>query len=137
MILQAYAFALYQALGIFLPLIAVNCIIFARAEIFASKNKVVDSAIDALGMGAGFTLALLLIAMMREMFGSGTLFGFELLVLRTFNVPLLVMAPGGFAVFGILIAIMNKVSKGTMLKKKEFGCKGCASAATCGKAGAN
>jgi electron transport complex protein RnfE len=133
MVLQAYAFTLYQALGIFLPLIAVNCIIFARAEVFANKHNVLDSAIDALGMGAGFTLAMLAIASIREIFGSGTWFGFELPLLIDYNVSLLTMAPGGFAVFGLLIAIMNKVSKGKALRRKKFGCKGCPSAETCGK----
>jgi electron transport complex protein RnfE len=136
MLVQAYAYTLYQALGIFLPLIACNCIIFARAEVFANKNGVADSVIDALGMGTGFTLALLAIASIREMFGSGTWFGFEIPILIDYNVSLMTMAPGGFAVFGFLIALINKVSKGRALKRKEFGCAGCPSAAACGKAGA-
>ena len=136
MIVEAYAFELHMALGIFLPLIAVNCVIFARAEIFASKNKIGDSIIDALGMGIGFTLALLAIAGIREALGSGTLFGFDLPVLSSFNIPILTLAPGGFIVFGILIAIVNKVSKGQAIKKKEFGCEGCPSAVACGKGGA-
>jgi electron transport complex protein RnfE len=132
-ILQAYAYTLYQALGIFLPLIAVNCTIFARAEVFANKNGVFDSILDALGMGAGFTLALLIIASIREIFGSGTWFGFEVPIFIDYNVSLMTMAPGGFAVFGLLIAVINKVSKGRALKRKEFGCKGCPSAEACGK----
>jgi electron transport complex protein RnfE len=137
MFVEAYAYTLYQALGIFLPLIAVNCLIFARAEIFARKNKVFNSALDAIGMGAGFTLALLAIASVREIFGSGTWFGIELPVLATNNIPMFTMAPGGFAVLGILIAIINKVSNGKALKKKEFGCEGCPSASVCGKGGTN
>jgi len=133
MIIEAYAYSLFLALGIFLPLITVNCIIFARAEIFAQKNTVFDSSLDALGMGAGFTLAMLAIATIREVIGSGTWFGFELPVLVDFNIPIFAMAPGGFVVFGLLIALVNKVSKGKAIKKKEFGCTGCPSASICGK----
>jgi electron transport complex protein RnfE len=78
MAMEAYSYPVYQALGIYLPLIAVNCIIFARAEMFASKNNTLDSVLDALGMGAGFTLTLLAIASVREILGSGTWFGMEL-----------------------------------------------------------
>lgn len=133
MIIEAYAYPLYMALGIFLPLITVNCIIFARAEIFARKNPIVDSILDALGMGAGFTIAIAAMASIREIFGSGKWFGLELPVLIDFNAPILIMAPGGFIVFGILIAVVNKVSKGKAIKRKEFGCTGCPSAATCSK----
>ena len=135
MILEAYARSLHLALGIFLPLIAVNCIIFARAEIFAAKNSVFDSILDAIGMGAGFTLALFAIATVREVIGSGKWFGIELPVLSEFNIPIFSIAPGGFIAFGILIAIVNKISKGKAVKKKEFGCSGCPSAAICGKEG--
>jgi electron transport complex protein RnfE len=133
MFMQAYAYALYQALGIFLPLIAVNCIIFARAEIFANKHKVLDSAIDAVGMGAGFTLALLIIASVREIFGSGTWFGMELPLLIDYNIPLLTLAPGGFVVFGCLVAIVKKTGKGK--KPKDFDCDTCPLAELCGKTG--
>jgi electron transport complex protein RnfE len=133
MILEAYAYPMYMALGIFLPLITVNCIVFARAEVFANKNSPVNSAIDAIGMGAGFTVALLALASIREIVGNGTWFGFSLPVLAQTNIPIFTMAPGGFVVFGILIAIINKVSKGRAIKKKEFGCAGCPSA--CGKGG--
>jgi len=136
MIVEAYAYPLYLSLGIFLPLITVNCIIFARAEVFAQKNTVLNSALDALGMGAGFTLALAAMSSVREIIGSGTWFGIELPVLAENNIPILTMAPGGFVVFGILIGIVNKVSKGRAIKKKEFGCTGCPSAAVCGKGGA-
>ncbi|MDR0502765.1 MAG: electron transport complex subunit E [Treponema sp.] len=133
MIIEAYAYPLYMALGIFLPLITVNCIIFARAEIFAKKNSVLDSALDGAGMGAGFTLALIAMASVREIIGSGKWFGIELPLLIDFNVPILTLAPGGFAAFGILIAVVNKVSKGKAIKKKEFGCAGCLSAEACSK----
>jgi electron transport complex protein RnfE len=133
MVLEAYAYTLYQALGIFLPLIAVNCIIFARAEIFAKRNGPLNSALDALGMGAGFTFAMLAIASVREVLGSGTWFGFAVPVLIDDHIPLMAMAPGGFAVFGLLIAAVTKITKGTGVKKKEFGCAGCPSATFCGK----
>jgi electron transport complex protein RnfE len=132
MVLEAYAYPLYLALGIFLPLITVNCIIFARAEIFAKKNTVFDSALDAIGMGAGFSLALLAIASVREIFGYGTWFGIAVPVLKDHNLEAFTIAPGGFIVFGLLIAAVNKVSKGRAIKKKEFGCDGCVSAAACG-----
>jgi len=143
MIMEAYAFTLYQSLGIFLSLIAVNCIIFARAEIFARKNTIFNSALDAIGMGAGFTLAMFAMASIREIAGSGTWLGIKIPVLIDFSVPILNMAPGGFVVLGLLIAIVNMVSKGKAITKKEFGCTGClmAHGKTCGmhaeKAGAN
>ena len=132
MIVEAYAYPLYQALGIYLPLIAVNCIVFARAEMFANKHTAIDSAVDAIGMGAGFTLALFFIASLREILGSGTWFGLELPVLIDNHIEAFSIAPGGFVVFGLLIAIINKISKNKALKK-EFGCEGCPSAVTCAK----
>jgi electron transport complex protein RnfE len=134
MTLEAFDYEVYQALGIFLPLIAVNCIIFARAEVFANRNRVSDSALDAIGMGLGFTLALFIIASLREIFGNGTWMGFALPVLATENIPIFTMAPGGFAVFGLLIALINKISKGKAIKKKEIGCTGCPSFSSCKKA---
>jgi electron transport complex protein RnfE len=133
MIMEAYAYSLFLALGIFLPLITVNCIIFSRAEIFARKNTPVDSILDAIGMGAGFTLAMLAIASIREVLGSGTWLGIELPLLSDFHIPIFRMAPGGFIAFALLLAIVNKVSKGKAIRKKEFGCIGCPSAAICGK----
>jgi electron transport complex protein RnfE len=144
MILEAYAFPLHQALGIFLPLIAVNCVIFARAEMFANKNVIFNSIIDALGMGIGFTLAIMLIAAIRESLGEGTLtllnlgegmrVVVDLPVLSDFNVSIFTMAPGGFIVFGVVIAVINKISKGNAVKKKEFTCANCPAAVACGKA---
>jgi electron transport complex protein RnfE len=131
MIVEAFAYPLYLALGIFLPLIAVNCIVFARAEVFAHKQGVIDSAIDAIGMGAGFTLALFAMASLREIFGNGTWLGIDLPVLVNNNIPILTLPPGGFIVLGVLVAIVNKVTKGRV--KKEFGCAECPSASACGK----
>ena len=133
MIVEAFAYTLYQALGIFLPLIVVNCIILGRAEMYANKNGVLDSALDAIGMGAGFTLTLLVMSTIREVFGSGTWFGMEIPWLADNNISIMTMAPGGFVIFGCLIALVNKISKGQAIKKKEFGCEGCPSAAACGK----
>ena len=110
MLVKAFAPALDEALGIYLPLIVVNCIILGRAEMFANKNKVIDSAIDAVGMGAGFTLALLLMATIREVLGNGTWLGIEIPILADNNISIMTMAPGGFLVFCILIAIVNKIS---------------------------
>ncbi|MCL2392325.1 MAG: electron transport complex subunit E [Oscillospiraceae bacterium] len=133
MAVEAYAYTLYQSLGIFLPLIAVNCIIFARAEMFASKHRTFDSILDALGSGAGFTLALLAIATIREVFGSGSWFGISLPWLSEHNAAIFTLAPGGFIVFACFIALVNKISKGQAIKKTEFGCAGCPSAVACGK----
>ena len=132
MLVEAYFYTLHLALGIFLPLIAVNCIIFARAEMFASKNSISNSVVDAVGMGAGFTLAMLIIATMREILGSGTWFGVALPVLHEFNFPIMTFAPGGFIVFGVLIAIVNKLSKGKAIQRKELNCASCPSAIACG-----
>lgn len=133
MVVKAYAYSLYEALGIFLPLIVVNCIILGRAEMFANKNKVVDSALDAIGMGIGFTLALLAMASIREIFGSGTWFGLAIPVLKDNNISIFTLAPGGFFVFGLLIALVNKITNGKGVKRTEFGCAACPSAAACGK----
>jgi len=133
MVVEAYAYSLYQALGIFLPLIAVNCIVFARAEMFANKNNVLDSAFDAVGMGAGFTLALFMIATLREILGSGSWLGIKIPVLSNNNIEAFTLAPGGFIAFGLLIAIINKVSKGKAIKKNDFGCNACPSRAVCSK----
>lgn len=133
MIIEAYAYSLYQALGIYLPLIVVNCVILGRAEMFANKNTVLESALDAIGVGIGFTLVLLVIATIREVFGSGTWFGIELPWLIDNNISIMTMAPGGFVVFGALIALVNKITRGQAHKNKEFGCTGCPSADACGK----
>jgi len=121
MVVKAYAPALDAALGIYLPLIVVNCIILGRAEMFASKNGIFDSALDGVGMGIGFTVALLLMATLREIPGAGTYFGARLIP-EGYQVSIMTMAPGGFFIFGCLIALVNKMSKGKAIKKKEFGC---------------
>jgi len=132
MAIEAYAYPLYQSLGIFLPLIAVNCIIFARAEMFANRNNALDSILDAIGSGVGFTLALLAIASIREVLGSGTWFGLEIPWLIDNNAMIFTLAPGGFIVFACLLAVVNKISK-SQSARKELGCTGCPSATICGK----
>lgn len=134
MIMQAYLPEFYEMLGVYLALIVVNCIILGRAEMFARKNGVIDSVIDGLGMGVGFLIALLAMATIREVFGQGTFAGIEIPFLCDYNIPILTAAPGGFLVFGILIAIVNKIGpKKGEGKRKHFSCEGCPSAALCGK----
>lgn len=111
MLLNAYFPDLASSLGIFIPLIVVNCIILARAESFASKNTVSAAAADGIGMGLGFTIALSVISAVREILGSGTIWGFELYgggVLEPMSI--VVLAPGGFIVLGIIIAIKNMIT---------------------------
>lgn len=112
MILKAYLPALDESLGIFIPLIVVNCIILARAEAFAAKNGVAASAMDGIGMGIGFTLALMMIAFVRELLGSGTLFGVEVFPAEYPDALLFILAPGGFLVFGLMLALVNKALSG-------------------------
>lgn len=133
MVVKAYAPALDKSLGIYLPLIVVNCIILGRAEMFASKNGVVDSALDGVGMGIGFTLALLLMATIREIFGAGSWMGIRLVSEQARTISIMGLAPGGFFVFGSLIALVKKLSKGKAIKKKEFGCAGCGYEEACGE----
>ena len=131
MVMHAYLPELYEMLGIYLALIVVNCIILGRAEMYARSHGVIDSALDGLGMGLGFTAALLLMAIIREVIGAGSFAGVEIPVLSDFAIPGLAMAPGGFLVFGILIAVVNKLTNGKAIKKKSFGCEGCPSAGVC------
>ena len=124
-LLQVYLPDLYETFGVFLSLITVNCIILGRAEAFASKNTVGKSAADALGMGLGFTLTLLLMGSIREILGSGSWFGIDL----TFGVlePIMLFSSpaGGFMVFGFLVAVVNRLSH-YQISKKKMGCEGCA-----------
>lgn len=109
MLMQAYIQSLYAALGVFIPLIVVNCIILGRAEAFASKNGVLDSALDGIGIGLGFTLSLTTIGAVREVLGAGSIFGYSF---ADGVMPLLfILAPGGFLVLGYLMVLFNKVAK--------------------------
>lgn len=133
-LLKAYLPALDKALGLFIPLIVVNCIILGRAEMFANKNSVMDSALDGVGMGLGFTLALTAMGCIRELIGNGTLFGIAITVGHIDPMAIFMLAPGGFFTFGCLIALVNKLTNGKPSKNKEKGCAGCPSAAACGQA---
>ena len=123
MLVKAYLPAIDKALGIYLPLIVVNCIILGRAEAYASKNSVALSALDGLGMGVGFTAALIVMGGIRELFGSGTLFGWPDGGLVT-PVTVFVLPAGGFFVFGILIWLTNRLSDKLSAPKAE--CSSCA-----------
>ena len=108
LLMQAYLPSIYETLGLFIPLIVVNCIILGRAEAFAAKNSPVASLFDGIGIGLGFTLGLTLLGMCRELLGSGSIFGFTLLP-ETFNILLFVLPPGAFITLGFLVAIVNKL----------------------------
>ena len=121
LLMQAFVPSLYESLGIFIPLIVVNCIILARAEAFASKNPPLASAADGLGMGIGFTLALTLIGTIRELIGSGSIFNMNILGSSYEPMILIILASGGFLTFGLLLGVFNLVVKKieTSRKAKE------------------
>lgn len=136
LVLQAYVESLYEALGVFLPLIVVNCIIMGRVEAFASKNKIGNSILDAIGMGLGYTIVLVLISLIRELLGGGTLMAgtqFKINVIpEAYRIGLFNSAPGGFLVFGILAAIVQ-FGKYISASKKNKKVKLCEpSCAECG-----
>ncbi|WP_416197685.1 MAG: Ion-translocating oxidoreductase complex subunit E [Sporanaerobacter sp.] len=109
MFLKAYSPTIYNALGLFIPLIVVNCIIFARAESFASKNGILPSIVDGLGMGLGYTLALLILGSIRELLGAGALFGYQIMSASYQPALIAIMPPGAFIILGILIGIFNNI----------------------------
>ena len=109
LLMQAYLPSLYETLGLFIPLIVVNCIVLGRAEAFANKNTVLDSACDGLGIGLGFTLSLMVIGLIRELLGAGTLFGLPLW--HGDGILVFVLAPGAFLVLGLLMALFNKLTR--------------------------
>lgn len=134
MLVKAFLPAIDKSLGIFLPLIVVNCIILARAEMFASKNPPVASILDGLGMGIGFTAVLTLMGAIRELLGAGTLFSFP--ITAEFIDPMVVflLPPGGFFVFGMLVATSNAIAKKSGKKPvTALGCANCPSRGMCGK----
>ncbi len=136
MLVKAFLPSIDAALGIFLPLIVVNCIILARAEMFAAKNPVLPSILDGLGMGVGFTATLTAMGIIRELIGAGTIFSIPI----TANIidPMLVMIlpPGGFFVFGILVAVSNALAKRKGKPVVEsIGCSGCSENGSCPFAG--
>ncbi len=123
-VMQRYLPDLYASMGVFLSLIVVNCIILARAEAFASKNGVFASALDALGMGLGFTLALTAISTVREILGAGTWLGIPLTKDLIEPMAFFVTPAGGFFVFGVLVAVVNILTN-YKVGKKKLGCEGC------------
>ncbi|MBW2473339.1 MAG: electron transport complex subunit E [Deltaproteobacteria bacterium] len=106
--MEAYFYDLYKALGIFIPLIVVNCLILGRAEAFASKNRLFPAVVDGVGMGLGFTLALFVLGSVRELFGSGALLGYSVFGPDYQPLLLMILPPGAFIAMGLLLAVMNK-----------------------------
>ena len=131
MFIHAFLPELYKSLGVFLALITVNCIILGRAEMFAGKNTVGKSILDGIGMGLGFTIALVAMAVVREVVGAGTFAGIEIPFMIDHTIDIFAKAPGGLMVYGFLIAVVNVITKGKAIKKKSFSCAGCPSAGVC------
>ncbi|MDE5853918.1 MAG: electron transport complex subunit E [Ruminococcus sp.] len=133
-LLEGFMPSLYESLGIYLTLITVNCIIFGRAEMFASKNGIIVSACDALGMGIGFTIALFLMGSIREIIGAGQWFGMDIPVIHDNPMLLFIMPAGGFFTLGIIIAVVNKIVNKKPPQKIECGnCESCPMSAKCDK----
>ena len=140
-LLQGFVPSIYDALGIYIPLIVVNCIILGRAESYASKNPVIPSIFDGLGMGLGFTVGLTSIGIVREILGAGQIFGFQILSLSWFTpITIFVMAPGAFLVLACLVAVMKIVREKMAAKGKPLAepsgcitgdCAGCGMSAAC------
>lgn len=130
MLLKAFLPSLYTSLGIYLPLIVVNCIILGRAEMYASKNPPIESALDGIGMGLGFTLALVIMGTIREVIGAGTWCGIPLTSRFIPGMGIMTLVPGGFFVFALVMAAVQYVSRGTNKKEKKS-CSGCAFADSC------
>ena len=131
MLIHAFFPTLYDMLGVYLALIVVNCIILGRAEMFAGKNSVARSALDGIGMGLGFTLALTAMATVREIFGAASFAGMPIPFLENYKIEFLVKAPGGMLVYGLLIALVCALTSGKAPMKKSFSCAGCPAANTC------
>lgn len=131
MFMNAFLPDMYELLGVYLDLITVNCIILGRAEMFAGKNSVGKSVLDGIGMGLGFTIALVAMAVVREVIGAGTFAGIEIPFMIDHTIDIFAKAPGGLMVYGFLIAVVNVITKGKAIKKKNFSCAGCPSAGVC------
>ena len=136
MLMHAFLTPLYSSLGIFIPLIVVNCIIFGRAESYASKNNVLLSIFDGFGIGIGFTIGLTTIGIIRELLGNGTVFGFRVLPESYEPISIFILAPGAFLVLSLLCALMNKLGVSKKEKKKNTLCTGnCAECPSAEKEG--
>ncbi len=129
-LLEAYIPALNESLGLYIPLIVVNCIILGRAEAYAYFNKPVAAAFDGLGMGLGFTCAITILGAIRELLGAGTIFGARIIP-EQYNVSILVLAPGAFFVLACLVAIMNKVKMKKGKPTIDTDCKACGLCSAC------
>ena len=125
MITQAYMPALYASLGLYIPLIVVNCIILGRAEAFASQNDLIPSIFDGIGMGLGFTIALVIIGSFRELLGAGTILGMQIMPESYTPIAIFVKAPGAFLVIAFVIAVMNAFSVPTRANEMVEDCDGC------------
>ncbi len=139
-LMQGFTPALYESLGIYIPLIVVNCIILGRAESYASKNPVIPSMFDGIGMGLGFTVGLTLIGVVREILGNGAVFGVVIEPLNDYHITLFGLAPGAFLVLGCLVAIMNVIRRNAERKGKPLpavqgclggDCSGCSLSSAC------
>lgn len=137
MLMKGYLPSLYSALGIYIPLIVVNCIILGRAEAFAYKNGVINSMFDGIGMGLGFTLGLTCIGIVREIIGSGCAFGFQIMPEAYEPVTIFILAPGAFFVLACLVALQNKIKQSAANKGKTVPacdtskCMGCSMVGEC------
>lgn len=131
MLIHAFLPQIYELLNVYLALITVNCIILGRAEMFANKNTVGKSALDGVGMGLGFTAALLIMGTIREVFGLGTFAGIKIPFISEHTVAILAKSPGGMLVYGLLIAVVALITNGKFPDKKSFSCKGCPSYGFC------
>ena len=131
MLMEAYLPDLYEMLGVYLALIVVNCIILGRAEMFANKHGVLDSVFDGIGMGFGFTIALLCMAVIREVFGNASFAGIKIPFLENFKISVLTAPPGGFLVFGCLIALVAHITRGKAPQRDSFDCEGCPNSSFC------
>ena len=125
MLTQAYLPSLYESLGLYIPLIVVNCIILGRAEAFASKNTPVASVFDGIGMGLGFTAALVIIGLLREFIGNGAVFGIQVLPESYPGIGIFTKAPGAFMVMAFVVAVMNKMNIKTRASEVVEDCDGC------------
>ena len=131
LVVKAFAPALDKSLGLYLPLIVVNCIILGRAEMFANKNSIFDSALDGIGMGLGFTLTLVVMGSIRELLGSGTWCGIPVLSRVMPGMSIMTLVPGGFFVYAIVMAFVHYITEDKSKIKDSFGCDGCAIADEC------
>ena len=131
-IMQAYTPSLSESLGVYIPLIVVNCIILGRAESFAAKNGPINSFFDGLGMGLGFTVALTILGAFRELLGAGQIFGMQVMPSAYEPITIFILAPGAFFVLACLVAIQNKVKSKKPKKAGEVQSGGCGDCAHCG-----